>query len=98
MQKISYSGIIDIDWRQDERNGQYKIVDCNPRIGMNFRMFEDRAGIDVVKAQHLNLTGRNIDRSQMVEGRRFIVEPYYLVSSIRGGRSALTTAHSTAGR
>ena len=91
MQTISYSGIIDIDWRRDEGSGQYKIVDCNPRVGMNFRMFEDGAGIDVVRAQHLNLSGRNIERSKMVEGRRFIVEPYYLLSSIRSGWSVLTT-------
>ena len=74
-----------MDWRQDKRDGQYKILDCNPRVGMNFRMFENSAAIDVVRAQHLNLTGRSIDL-QMIEGRLFTVEPYYLLSYIRGGR------------
>ena len=91
LRAISYSGISDIDWREDERDGQYRIIDCNPRIGMNFRMFESSAAIDVVRAQHLNLTGRSVDGAQMIEGRRFIVEPYCLVSSIRGGRVALPT-------
>jgi hypothetical protein len=79
-----------MDWRQDERDGQYKIMDCNPRVGMNFRMFESTAGIDVVRAQHLDLTGRCIDDSKMIEDRLLIVESFYLLSSIRGGRRALT--------
>jgi D-aspartate ligase len=89
LRAISYSGIVDIDCRQDFRDGQYKIMDCNPRVGMNFRMFENDAGIDVVRALHLNLTGRDVTCAEMIEGRLFIVESYYLLSSIRSGRSAL---------
>ena len=74
LRAISYSGIVDIDCRQDARDGHYKIMDCNPRVGMNFRMFENAAGIDVVRAQHLNLTGRNFTCPKMIEGRLFIVE------------------------
>ena len=50
-----------MDWRRDERDGKYKILDCNPRVGQNFRMFENAAEIDVVRAQHLDLSGRPID-------------------------------------
>jgi predicted ATP-grasp superfamily ATP-dependent carboligase len=85
LRAISYSGISDMDWRRDARDGQYKLMDCNPRVGMNFRMFENVAGIDVVRAQHLNLTGRSIDCTEMIEGRSFIVESFYILSSIRGG-------------
>ena len=60
-------------------------MDCNPRVGMNFRMFENDAGIDVVRAQHLNLTGRNFPSSTMIQGKLFVVESYYLLSLIRGG-------------
>ena len=83
LKAISYSGIIDIDWRRDVRDGQYKILDCNPRVGQNFRMFEDVGAIDVVRAQHLNLTGRSIECSKMVEGRRFIVESFVFLSILR---------------
>jgi D-aspartate ligase len=79
----SYSGIIDIDWRKDERDGQYKILDCNPRVGQNFRMFENGAGIDVVRAQHLDMSGRHIDCSEMIEGRVFIVESSYMLQFLR---------------
>lgn len=88
LKDVSYSGITDMDWRLDSRDGQYKLMDCNPRIGMNFEMFETTAGIDVVRAEHLNLTGRAVDRSPMIEGRRFIVEPFCVMAAVRGGRSA----------
>jgi D-aspartate ligase len=80
---ISYSGIVDIDCRLDERNGQYKIVDCNPRVGQNFRMFESQAAIDVVRAMHLNLSGRNIQCCEMVEGRLFAVESFLVPLFLR---------------
>ena len=60
LKAIAYSGIMDIDYRLDKRDGRYKLLDFNPRIGANFRMFEDRAGMDVVRALHLDLTGRSV--------------------------------------
>jgi D-aspartate ligase len=71
---LRYSGVLDIDYRRDERDGRYKLVDFNPRVGANFRMFEDHAGVDVVRALHLDLTDRDIGKSPMIEGRIFIVE------------------------
>jgi len=79
---IGYSGIVDLDYRRDERDGRYKLLDFNPRVGANFRMFEDGAGIDVVRALHLDLTGRGVRRSPMIEGRTFIVEPHDLFASL----------------
>jgi D-aspartate ligase len=76
LKAVAYSGITDIDWRKDARDGQYKILDCNPRVGQNFRMFENGAAIDVVPAQHLDLTGRFIDRASMIDGRLFTVETF----------------------
>lgn len=91
LRAISYCGITDMDWRYDERDGQYKIVDCNPRVGMNFRMFESNAAIDVVRAQHLDLAGRYVGQAQMIDNRLFIVESTYALSSMRGGRREWTT-------
>ena len=81
-----------MDWRLDKRDGQYKILDCNPRIGLNFRMFEnDTAGIDVVRAQHLSLTGRSLDRAPMVQGHLLTVELLYSPHlTILHGRVAVT--------
>jgi D-aspartate ligase len=95
LRAISYSGVTDMDWRKDERDGQYKILDCNPRVGMNFRMFETGEAIDVVRAQHLNLSGRSFDCSPMVEGRMFTAESFYFLAVLRGvRRSALPAERS----
>jgi predicted ATP-grasp superfamily ATP-dependent carboligase len=86
---VGYSGIMDIDCRLDHRDGKYKLLDFNPRVGMNFRMFDDQAGNNVVRALHLDLTGRAVRRSPLVEGRVFIVEPYDLFACVSylGSRS-----------
>lgn len=84
LKAVAYSGIIDMDWRKDERDGRYKILDCNPRVGQNFRMFETGAGIDVIRAHHLDLSGRSIDNAAQSEGRLFSVESFYVLALLRG--------------
>lgn len=72
--QIGFLGIADLDVRLDRRDGRYKLVDFNPRAGNQFRLFESESGIDVVRAQHLDLTGRPIPPGRQVDGRRIIVE------------------------
>jgi D-aspartate ligase len=79
---VRYAGIMDLDYRFDERDGRYKLLDFNPRVGANFRMFADRDGLDVVRAQHLDLTGRTVHLTRGVQDRTFIVEPYDLLATI----------------
>ena len=74
LEAISYSGIMDLDYRLDKRDGQYKLLDFNPRVGAQFRLFEDRAGIDVARALYLDLTGRSIPSSGNTDGRTFVAE------------------------
>ena len=90
LRAVSYSGVCDMDWRRDKRDGQYKILDFNPRVGLNFQMFENCAAIDVIRALHLDLTGRKVDCAPMIEGRLFTVEPVYFRSSPRRHRITLT--------
>jgi predicted ATP-grasp superfamily ATP-dependent carboligase len=71
---IGYCGIFDLDWRYDKRSETYFLLDFNPRIGAQFRMFEDQDGIDVVRAMHLDLSGRPLKPAGQVEGERFFVE------------------------
>jgi predicted ATP-grasp superfamily ATP-dependent carboligase len=73
-QRVGYRGVADLDWRYDGRDGHYKLLDFNPRVGAQFRLFEDDAGIDVVRALHLDLTGRRVPAGAPVEGRRFVLE------------------------
>src|ERR1700730_20944 len=99
---IGYSGVMDIDYRRDERDGRYKVLDFNPRVGANFRMFENREGLDVVRALHLDLTGRAVHRAPMIEGRTFIVELHDLFASLtylrRGGLTIQNWRKSLTGK
>ncbi len=72
--ELGFAGIADLDLRLDLRDGKYKLVDFNPRTGNQFRLFESQAGVDVVRAQHLDLTGRKLKESPQLAGRRIIVE------------------------
>jgi D-aspartate ligase len=74
--RLRFRGIVDLDYRLDARDGQYKLLDFNPRLGAQFRLFSDTAGIDVVIAAHLDLTGRAIPQGAPHVGRSFLVENY----------------------
>jgi D-aspartate ligase len=87
LRAISYRGIMDLDYRLDPRDGEYKLLDFNPRVGAQFRVFEDEAAIDVVRALHLDLTGRPVASRPQVEGRVFIVEHNDLLASVGYGRA-----------
>jgi predicted ATP-grasp superfamily ATP-dependent carboligase len=76
LRQIGYRGIMDLDIRFDARDEQYKLLDFNPRIGAQFRIFENVAGIDVARAAHLDLTGRPIPGGSVMADRRFVVENY----------------------
>jgi predicted ATP-grasp superfamily ATP-dependent carboligase len=74
--RLGYRGIADLDLRKDTRDGSYKLLDFNPRLGAQFRLFRDWAGLDVVTAAYLDLTGQPYAVRGQVSGRRFVVENY----------------------
>jgi predicted ATP-grasp superfamily ATP-dependent carboligase len=75
MRRIGYRGIVDMGYRHDARDGRYKLLDVNPRIGATFRLFVDAAGIDVLRALYLDMTGQPAPpRAPVLEGRRWLVE------------------------
>jgi len=49
MKRIGYRGILDIGYRYDARDGSYKVLDINPRIGATFRLFVAPNGMDVAR-------------------------------------------------
>jgi D-aspartate ligase len=74
MKKINYTGIVDIDFIYDQRDGAYKILDINPRIGATFRLFAGKDGFDVVHAQYLDLTDQFVPQTFVPNGRKWILE------------------------
>jgi D-aspartate ligase len=90
--RLRYRGIADLDLRLDDRDGQYKLLDFNPRLGAQFRLFTGPGGLDVVRAAYLDLTGQPVTGADAVTGRTFMVENYDPVSAVsywRGGELGL---------
>jgi predicted ATP-grasp superfamily ATP-dependent carboligase len=84
---VGYRGILDLDIRYDARDDQYKLLDFNPRLGAQFRLFQNTVGVDVAIAQYLDLTGTSIPDGEQVSGRRFVVENYDPISALSHWRS-----------
>ncbi|MFB3922534.1 MAG: carboxylate--amine ligase [Terriglobia bacterium] len=80
MKAVRYRGILDIGFRYDERDGKYKVLDVNPRIGATFRLFVADGGMDVARALYLDLTGQEVPRSSAPDGRKWMVEDLDLAS------------------
>lgn len=72
-QEVRYAGVCDMDWRLDERDGVFKLLDFNPRRGAQFRTFRSTADVDVVRALHLVMTGRPVPPGREVDGIRHVV-------------------------
>ena len=83
LRRVGFRGIVDLDFRWDARDDQYKLLDFNPRLGAQFRLFEDTAGIDVALAAYLDLTGQQVPTGDAVPGRRFLVENYDPLAAVR---------------
>jgi predicted ATP-grasp superfamily ATP-dependent carboligase len=83
MQAIGYRGILDIGYRYDRRDGQYKVLDVNPRIGCTFRLFAATDDMDVARALYLDMTGQPVAPARAAEGRKWIVEDFDFFSAAR---------------
>ncbi|WP_372344219.1 ATP-grasp domain-containing protein [Streptomyces sp. KL116D] len=83
VEALGYRGIFDIDFRVDAETGQYCLLDFNPRPGAQFRLFADGNGLDVVRAQYLDLTHQPLPSGHALPGRTFVVENYAPLSALR---------------
>jgi predicted ATP-grasp superfamily ATP-dependent carboligase len=80
MKAIGYRGILDIGYRHDTRDGLYKVLDVNPRIGATFRLFVASNGMDVARALYLDMTGQSVPYDVAPDGRKWFVEDKDLLS------------------
>ncbi|MFE6521638.1 ATP-grasp domain-containing protein [Streptomyces sp. NPDC057794] len=80
--ELGYRGIFDLDFRRCGTTGRYHLLDFNPRPGAQFRLFTDTAGVDVVRALHLDLTHRPLPEGAPRPGRAFVVENYAPLSAL----------------
>lgn len=80
--RLGYRGLLDLDIRRDARTGEYNLLDFNPRLGAQFRVFRDTAGTDVALAAYLDLTDQPIPPGEQVNERGFLVENYEPISAL----------------
>jgi D-aspartate ligase len=83
LEGVQYRGIVDMGFRFDARDGRYKLLDVNPRLGSTFRLFSAADGADVVRAMYLDLTGRPVPAAAAVPGRTWCDEPHDVVAAWR---------------
>ena len=91
---LGYQGIVDLDYRWDPRDDSYRLLDFNPRLGAQFRLFQDSAGIDVVRALHLDLTGRGFTPGEALPDRTLLIENYDLIAALAGRREGTLSLRS----
>ncbi|MEU6999717.1 ATP-grasp domain-containing protein [Nonomuraea sp. NPDC046570] len=84
---LGYRGVLDLDFRHDPRSDAYYLLDFNPRLGAQFGLFRDGDDLDVVRALHLDLTGRQAGPPRAAYGRTYLVENYDTVPALYQRRS-----------
>jgi D-aspartate ligase len=106
---VGYVGIIDVGFRYDARDGSYKLLDVNPRVGSTFRLFVDDEGRDVVRVAYADLAGEATGSSPgtvppqatVASPRTWSVEPHDAKAGFglvrRGRTSAWKFVRSTVG-
>lgn len=95
MKQLGYKGILDIGYRYDHRDGEYKVLDVNPRIGATFRLFLGQDQMDVARALYLDMTGQPVPSSPPCEGRKWMVELDFksCIDYLRDGKLTLREWH-----
>lgn len=82
VKQLGYRGVVDLDFRYDRDTRTYHLVDFNPRLGAQFRLFHDLQGLDIARVQHLHLSGRPVPPIRPAYGRTLLVENHYLQNAV----------------
>ncbi|WP_344593070.1 ATP-grasp domain-containing protein [Actinomadura vinacea] len=78
VEMLGYVGTADLDFRFDARVGAYHLLDFNPRLGAQFRLFRDGLDLDLVRIVHLEQSGRAVPAVRPRYGRTLLVENHFL--------------------
>jgi hypothetical protein len=97
VKELGYRGVFDCGYRYDPRDGVYKMLDVNPRVGLNFRQCVGRGDLDVVRAMYLDLTAQEVPAGQPAEGRVWWVEDYDIRAGMAHVRERSLTARAWMG-
>jgi D-aspartate ligase len=84
---LNYKGIADIDVKYDARDGQFKYLELNPRLGL-CHYFGTRCGINLTLDAYRQACGEDLPAATpQVEGRRFLAALEELGARLQSGDS-----------
>lgn len=66
LDSVDFTGFAYVEFKRDLRDGSYKLIEVNPRLGLNYECFE-RSGIGAAYIMYCDMTGRP---APIVEGFR----------------------------
>jgi len=90
--RFNYSGPGDIDVKYDARDGQYKYLELNPRLGL-CHYFGTRCGVNLTLDAYRLCTGEGLPESyEQVEGRTFLAILEETGARLQNGDSPLVVA------
>jgi D-aspartate ligase len=70
--RFNYTGLADIDVKYDARDGRYKYLELNPRLGM-CHSFGTRCGVNLTLDAYRLACGEDLpDRAPQIEGRTYL--------------------------
>ena len=58
LQSIGYQGLVDVEFLSDARDGELKVIEVNPRIGLQHALAA-RAGADLILTALVDVTRRS---------------------------------------
>ena len=78
-----------MDSRFDPRDGQFRLLDFNPRVGANPVLLDTDVGVNAVRAIYLSMTGRGIPRGVVRDRTTLVVEHLDRASRIASNRAGI---------
>jgi len=87
--RLSYNGLADIDVKYDARDGQYKYLELNPRLGLCHH-FGTRCGVNLTLDAYRVACGEDLPApTAQIEGRTFLAVMEEVGSRLQSGDSIL---------
>jgi D-aspartate ligase len=92
LRAIDYYGLVEVEFKQDARDGKYKLLDVNART-WGFHMLGRAAGVDFAYLLYADQVGESVDRCRGKAGigwLRVLTDVPTAISDIFHGRTKLT--------
>jgi D-aspartate ligase len=97
---IRYTGLVEVEFKRDWRDGQFKLLDLNPRV-WGWHTVGNRAGVDFSYLLWLLMCGEPISETQAHPGVRWVRMstdfPIAALEILRGRLSVRDYLHSLRG-